>query len=110
MSCTYPICKTDRRCIGLTTSTVPQATFISQFIERDLFSAPSLASLQWRIKDKKLDLATVKAYMESQEGRDALTLLGLEKLKTFFPQSDINNIDDFITELTQPTIFNAVFK
>lgn len=96
----------------LSTNTVPQATFISQFIERDLFSAPSLASLQWRIKDKKLDLATVKAYMESQEERDALSpLLESGKLQELYPDPIvINDIDDFILEFTKELNFNAIFK
>ena len=91
---------------------VTKADFISQFIQRDLFSVSALDNLQWRIKGIKLTKETAKAYLESVSGRAALLpLLQNGKLQSFFPSPIvISTVDDFINEITKVNVYNAIFK
>lgn len=91
---------------------VSQETFIAEFIERDLFSVPTLSQLQWRIKGKKLTKADVLDLLSSADGRLSLTpMLNSGRLQALFPPSvPINSVDDFINEITKDAIYNSIFK
>lgn len=97
----------------LTSGPLDKTSFISQFIQRDLYNATDLTKLQWRIKGVKLTMATAVEYLTSVEGEAALEALNLAQV-----QKMLNN--EFISEggkaqaiidyLSVQENFNAIFK
>ncbi|WP_212906261.1 hypothetical protein [Capnocytophaga stomatis] len=99
----------------LTSGIVSKDDFIREFVKRDLFNATDLTKIQWRIKGNKLTKEKVLEYLSSKEAREALEVIGVEKVKSFFPKlsrqiNEDNYVDFLINNLTTDEIFNEIFK
>jgi len=91
---------------------VTKTTIIDQFVKRDLLNVDNLSQLEWRITGRNLTKQEVVGWLSSTEGSDALRpLLNNGKLQSFFPPTIlINDINDFIVELSKENIYYAIFK
>lgn len=99
----------------LTSATIARDDFIREFIKRDLFNAVDLSKLQWRIKGQKLTKTKLIEYLSSIEGKDAIKVLGSDKVKQLFPslaaQINKNNFVDILIEnFKKDELYNAIFK
>jgi hypothetical protein len=88
-------------------------SFITQFVKKDLANAPSLSKIEWIFDAKypgnlKTDITDA---LKSSTGRQALEQLWASgKLQSFFQlPTIINSVDDFITQLSNDQVFNAIF-
>lgn len=95
--------------------TVSQKTFLDEFVKRDLNNIESFNNLQWRIKGQKLTKEKVVEYLSSNEGREMLRNLGVDRVKSFFPKQALqinegNFVDILINNLKKDEIYSSVFK
>lgn len=91
---------------------ISSTTIKEQFIERDIFNANSLNELQWRMTNTQMTKQKLVNWLT--EHKSSIEGLGLEKIKSFFPNDNLlissNFADRFISKFNDDNFYSLIFK
>jgi len=86
----------------------------TQFIERDLYNASNLNEIQWRMEGTGMTKDKLINWLNISQNRTAIENLGVEKIKSFFPNDlsiNANNyVDKLILKFNESSVYQQVFK